>query len=158
VTVAAAGGDPVSEQSRYANAALLPMLGVKPFIGRLYTEAEDTPGAPRVGVLDYGFWQRRFGGRRDIVGATARINGNDVTIVGVLPKNFAFFEPAAVWLPMRFSNADRTAGGRYLRVLARLKPGVSWEQADLEMRAIARRRAIEMPQLDADWTALASPL
>jgi putative ABC transport system permease protein len=158
VTVAAAGGDPVSEQSRYANAALLPMLGVKPFIGRFYTEAEDTPGAPRVGVLDYGFWQRRFGGRRDIVGATARINGNDVTIVGVLPKNFAFFEPAAVWLPMRFSNADRTAGGRYLRVLARLKPGVSWQQADREMKMIARRRAVDLPQLDANWTALASPL
>ncbi len=158
VTVVAPGGEPVSEQSRYASAELLPMLGVRPVVGRLYTRAEDTPAAARVAVIDYGLWQRRFGGRRDVIGTTVQINGNDVTVVGVLPKDFAFFEPAAVWMPMRFDNSDRTAGGRYLRVLARLKPGVSWEQADLEMRAIARRRAIEMPQLDADWTALASPL
>ncbi len=158
VTVVAAGGDPASEQSRYANAALLPMLGVKPVVGRLYTEAEDQPSAARVAVIDYGLWQRRFGGRRDIVGTTVQINGNDVTIVGVLPKGFAFFEPASVWMPMRFDNTDRTSGGRYLRVLARLKPGVTWQQADREMRAIARRRAIEMPELNANWTALASPL
>ena len=158
VTVVTPGGEPVSEQSRYASAELLPMLGVRPVVGRLYTRAEDTPAAARVAVIDYGLWQRRFGGRRDVIGTTVQIDGNDVTVVGVLPKDFAFFEPAAVWMPIRFDNADRTAGGRYLRVLARLKPGVSWEQADLEMRAIARRRAIEMPQLDADWTALASPL
>ena len=158
VTVVTPGGEPVSEQSRYASAELLPMLGVRPVVGRLYTRAEDTPAAGRVAVIDYGLWQRRFGGRRDVIGTTVQINGNDVTVVGVLPKDFAFFEPAAVWMPIRFDNSDRTAGGRYLRVLARLKPGVSWEQADLEMRAIARRRAIEMPQLDADWTALASPL
>ena len=158
VTVVASGGDPASEQSRYANAALLPMLGVKPVVGRLYTEAEDQPSAARVAVIDYGLWQRRFGGRRDVVGSTVQINGNDVTIVGVLPKGFAFFEPASVWMPMRFDNSDRTAGGRYLRVLARLKPGVTWQQADLEMKAIARRRAIEMPELNTNWTALASPL
>jgi len=158
VTLSADGGDPVSEQARYANAALLPMLGVTPVVGRLYSEAEDRPAAARVAVIDYGLWQRRFGGRRDVVGSTVQINGNDVTIVGVLPNNFAFFEPAAVYMPIRFSDADRTAGGRYLRVVARLKPGVTWQQADLEMKAIARRRAIEMPQLDADWTALASPL
>ncbi|MGH7649130.1 MAG: ABC transporter permease, partial [Gemmatimonadaceae bacterium] len=158
VTVTAAGGDPASEQSRYANAALLPMLGVRPVVGRFYTETEDQPSAARVAVIDYGLWQRRFGGRRDVVGSTVEINGNDVTIVGVLPKGFAFFEPASVWMPIRFDDRDRTAGGRYLRVLARLKPGVTWQQADLEMRAIARRRAIDMPQLDANWTALASPL
>jgi putative ABC transport system permease protein len=158
VTVVAPGGDPVSEQTRYASAALLPMLGVKPVVGRLYTASDDQPGAARVTVLDYGLWQRRFGGRRDVVGTTVQINGNDVTIVGVLPKGFAFFEPAALWLPARFSDEDRTAQGRYLQVLARLKPGVSWQQADLEMKAIARRRAIDAPELDANWTALASPL
>ncbi len=158
VTIVAAGGDPVSEQSRYASAALLPMLGIKPVLGRLYTEAEDRAGAARVAVLDYGLWQRRFGGRRDIVGSTVQINGNDVTIVGVLPKGFAFFEPSALWMPMRFSDEDRTAQGRYLRVVARLNPGVSWQRADLEMKAIARHRAIDVPELDANWTALASPM
>src|SRR6185312_3653796 len=77
---------------------------------------------------------------------------------GRLPKGFAFFEPSALWMPMRFSDADRTAQGRYLRVVARLKPGVSWQQADLEMKAIARRRAVDVPELDANWTALASPM
>lgn len=158
VTIVAPGGDPVSEQARYANAALLPMLGVKPVLGRLYGEADDQAGAARVAVLDYGLWQQHFGGRRDIVGRTVQLNGNDVTVVGVLPKGFAFFEPAALWLPMRFGNEDRTAPGRYLQVLARLKPGVSWQQADLEMKAIARHRAIDVPELDANWTALASPL
>ncbi|HEU5480560.1 MAG TPA: ABC transporter permease, partial [Candidatus Tumulicola sp.] len=95
VTIVAPGGDPVSEQARYANAALLPMLGVKPVLGRLYGEADDQAGAARVAVLDYGLWQQHFGGRRDIVGRTVQLNGNDVTVVGVLPKGFAFFEPAA---------------------------------------------------------------
>ena len=158
VTIVGAGGEPASEQTRYASAALLPLLGVKPFIGRLYDETDDTPSAARVVDLDYGFWQRRFGGRRDVVGTTVQINGNDVTILGVLPKGFSFFEPAAVWMPTRFSDAERTFGGRYLRVVARLKPGVSWQQADLEMKAVARRRATEMPTLNANWTSLASPL
>ncbi|HEX6966328.1 MAG TPA: ABC transporter permease [Gemmatimonadaceae bacterium] len=157
-TVIRAGSEPVSVQTRLTNASLLPMLGAHPVLGRLFTESEDQPGAPRVAVLSYDFWKQYFGGRPDVVGSTVRINDQDATIVGVLPKDFRFFEPVALWAPIRFPPEARTIGGRYLRVLARLKPGVTVDQADGEMKAIARRRAIEVPQLDANWTALAAPL
>jgi putative ABC transport system permease protein len=157
-TVIAPNNEPVSVQARLTNASLLPMLGVHPVLGRLFSESEDQPGAPRVALLDYGFWQQHFGGRPDVVGSTVRINDQDVSIIGVLPRDFRFFEPVSLWVPIRFSAEDRTWSGRYLRVLARLAPGVTLDQADREMRAIARRRAIEVPQFGANWTALAAPL
>ena len=157
-TVIRTGSDPVSVQTRLANASLLPMLGAHPILGRVFTESEDQPGAPRVAVLSYSFWQQYFGGRPDVVGSTVRVNDQDATIVGVLPNDFRFFEPVALWTAIRFGPEARTFPGRYLRALARLKPGVTMDQADRELKAIARRRAVEVPQLDANWTALAAPL
>ena len=157
-TIIGAGAEPLSEQTRLANASLLSMLGVRPLLGRLFLESDDRPGAPRVVVLDYRFWQDRFGGRPDVVGRTIRVNDEDATIVGVLPKDFQFFEPAALWTPIRFTAQARSWGGRYLRVIARLAPGVTVERADREMKTIALRRAADFPDIDANWTALAEPL
>src|SRR5690348_5628920 len=124
-TVIGAGSEPASVQARLASASLLPMLGARPLLGRVFTESEDQPGAPHVVVLSYGFWKQYFGGSPSVVGRTVRINDTDATIVGVLPQDFSFFEPVALWTPIAFGPDARTFAGRYLRVLAQLQPGVT---------------------------------
>jgi putative ABC transport system permease protein len=158
ITLTSSGEEASSLQARYGSAPLLAMLGARPLLGRLFTEADDQPGAPRVALIDYDLWQHRFGGVSKVVGRAVRVNDENVTIVGVLPKSFRFFEPASLWLPIRFGASARSAPGRFLRVVARLGPGVSVARADLEMKTIALQRSMAAPELDANWSALAAPL
>ncbi|HZI41587.1 MAG TPA: ABC transporter permease, partial [Gemmatimonadaceae bacterium] len=153
-----AGGDPVSVQVRHVSAEIFPILGVKTELGRPYTVAEDSPSAPRVAVIGHDLWQQRFGGRPGVVGETFSLAGVQYTVVGVLPNGFRFFTPVQLWIPPRFGPEDREWPGRYLKVIARLKPGVSIQSADAEMRLVGQRRAMEFPQFDANWTANAQPL
>ncbi|HJR40437.1 MAG TPA: ABC transporter permease [Gemmatimonadaceae bacterium] len=158
MTVSGASEEPAAVTARLANAPLLGMLGARPLMGRLLTEGDDTPEAPRVAVISHALWMEQFGGRRDVVGRSFRMNAIDHMVIGVLPADFHFYEPVDLWVPMRFTAAHRTVPGRYIRVLARLKPGVTPEQADLEMKALARQRLEDVPEMNANWTALAVPL
>ena len=153
-----AGGDPVSVQVRHVSAEIFSILGVTPELGRPYTVAEDSPSAPRVAVISHDLWQQRFGGRPGVVGETFSLAGAQYTVVGVLPNGFRFFTPVQLWVPPRFGAQDRQWPGRYLKVIARVKPGVSIQSADAEMHMLGQRRAIEFPQFDANWTANAQPL
>jgi putative ABC transport system permease protein len=157
---AVSGGnqEPVSVPVRYASAPIFSILGVKPVIGRAYTRDEDVPNGPKLAVIGYDFWQDRFGGRPNVLGMPFQLNGETVTIVGVMPRDFRFFDPVKIWMPTQFGNADRSFSGRYLHVVGRLKPGVTYAQANAEMRTIAQRRAQLAPQLDANWTANVQPL
>ena len=157
---AVSGGnqEPVSVPVRYASAPIFSILGVKPVIGRAYTRDEDVPNGPKLAVIGYDFWQDRFGGRPSVLGTPFQLNGETVTVVGVMPRDFRFFDPVKIWIPTRFGNADRSFSGRYLHVVGRLKPGVTYAQANAEMRTIAQRRAQLAPQLDANWTANIQPL
>jgi putative ABC transport system permease protein len=158
VTVTLTGEEPASVQARLAGGSLLGMLGVRPLLGRLITEADDTPDAPRVAVVSHSLWMEQFGGRQDVIGKPFRINGIDYAVIGVLPRDFRFYEPVDLWAPIRFTAEHRNPGGRFLRVVARLRPGVSPAQADQEMKAIAHQRTADEPDFMANWTALAVPL
>jgi putative ABC transport system permease protein len=131
--------EPVSAPSASAN--FFSMLGVEPVIGRLFQPGDDRQGAERVAVLTYGFWQRRFGGDAGIIGQSLTIGGASYTVVGVLPASFQFaLRPADLWLPYQPAEAQRTA--RFMHgtnLIGRLKSGVSVEQAQAEMSAIASR-------------------
>jgi len=157
---AVSGGnqEPVSVLVRSASSQIFSILGVKPVIGRAYTRDEDVPNGPKLAVIGYDFWQDRFGGRPSVLGAPLQLNGETVTVVGVMPRDFRFFDPVKIWIPTQFGNADRSFGGRYLHVVGRLKTGVTYAQANAEMRSIAQRRALLTPQLDANWTANVQPL
>jgi hypothetical protein len=103
-------------------------------------EGEDQPGAATVVMLTYGLWQRRLGGDRNIVGQTLTLNGNPYTVIGVLPPGFQFAPRggAELWAP--FVPGEAQLSRRYMHgtnVIARLKPGISIEQAAAEMRVIA---------------------
>ncbi|HEX5047592.1 MAG TPA: ABC transporter permease [Gammaproteobacteria bacterium] len=126
-------GDPEEIQAVRATREFLPTLGVRPLLGRAFTEAEDQPGSPRTVMLSYPYWQRRFGGASDVLGKTLTIDGAPAEIVGVLPQAFRFLEQQAdVLLP-----AQPYREGQYVpsfgeRGIARLKEGVTLDEANAD--------------------------
>ena len=125
---------------------LFSMLETQPAIGRLYSSDEELEG--RAVILSDAFWQRRFGGDRSIVNQTIMLDGDNYTVIGVMPAGFQFphpsfswAEPADLWLPLNPGNLfyAQNPGPYYLNVLARLAPGVTLEQARTHMNALAQR-------------------
>ena len=153
-------GEPERLEGRRVSANLFPLLGVEPQIGRVFTAAEDQPGGPRVVLLSYGLWQRRFGGDPNIAGQSLTLNGESYVVVGVMPARFQF--PSSddqAWVPIAFTQQEAANRGRhYLQVLARLKPGVSLAQAQSEMSTIATRLQQQYPQFNAELGAVVQPL
>ncbi|HEY3581906.1 MAG TPA: ABC transporter permease [Pyrinomonadaceae bacterium] len=136
------------------------VLGVNPILGRTFQAGEDKPGGPKVTVLDYGFWQGKFGGDRGVIGRQLTIDGESYTIVGVLPANFQFaLRDNDLWLPYQPTQAQMTRRGLHgTNLIARLKPGVSETQAQAELSTIAARIAQENNQSHAGTSALMVPL
>ena len=153
-------GDPERLEGRRVSANMFPLLGVEPHIGRVFTAAEDQPGAQRVVLLSYALWQRRFGGDSGIVGRSLTLNGESHVVVGVMPARFQF--PSSddqVWVPVAFTQQEAANRNRhYLQVLARLRPGVSLVQAQSEMSTIAARLQQQYPQSNTDLGATVQPL
>jgi putative ABC transport system permease protein len=104
------------------------VLGITPVLGRTFTNDEHVLNGPHVVMLGYGTWQTRFGGARDVVGKTLRLNSRPFTIVGVLPENVTLTEPTGFWLPLQLDAASERGNYSYEGV-ARLKPGVTLDQA-----------------------------
>jgi putative ABC transport system permease protein len=124
------------------------LLGVKPLLGRAFLPGEDEPGRNHVVVLGFRLWKSRFGRDPNIIGRAVTLDGQSYTVVGVMPEGFSY--PAFVielWTPLTiFADLAEQRDLRYLRVLGRLRPGVSVEQAQQEMTTIARRLAKEYPK------------
>jgi putative ABC transport system permease protein len=147
-----AGGDPEQILGVQANAELLPMLVVAPQMGRGFLPQDDLPGAAPVALLSSSLWRTRFSGRRDVIGKTVQIDGDAVTVIGVLPADFhlPLVGNPGIWTPLTLSAAGRdNRRTRYLRILARLKPGVSSAQASASLRTVARNLAAAYPQTNA---------
>lgn len=119
------------------------MLGVQPHRGRLFTPADAEPNATPVAILSYAVWQRRFGGRDDVIGRTETMNGTPTTIVGVLPPGFNFPDQEELWMPMIYKHDPNTRASHYLGGWARLRDGVSLDEARAEIAAIGARLALE---------------
>jgi len=112
----------------------LPLLGVKPTLGRLFSRQDDSPSGPQTAILSYGYWQRRFGGSKSVVGNTITIDGTAHQIIGVLPRDFQFLdEKADLYLPMRLDRSKTQLGNFNFEALARLKSGVTLEQANTDV-------------------------
>ncbi|MDB4891203.1 MAG: hypothetical protein JWL61_3058 [Gemmatimonadetes bacterium] len=158
VSLAGGGAEPVSAQARIANASVFSILGARPAVGRLFDASEDSAGGPNVIVLSHAFWQRQFGGDSAVVGKSLLMNAFDYTVIGVAAPDVSLYEPVDVWLPMRLSAQLRSAPGRSFRAIARLRPGVTFEQSDREMRSMAADRARELPAVNANWTAFTMPI
>jgi predicted permease len=135
-------GDPIRVRARATTASLGDVLGVRPLIGRWYTEDEDRPGGPKVVVLSHGFWTRQFGADASIVGRTVTLDGEPYIVIGVMPPSFTF-QRAEAFVPLQRKLDPATRGTHFLQTYARLAPGVSVERAAAEMRALGRTLASE---------------
>jgi len=124
-----------------SSAGLLETLGVAPLLGRVFTAAEDAIDAqPAVALIGRDLWQRRFGGRPDILGRTIGLDGIETTIIGVMPDGVTLANRGGnVWAPVKLAAAQREGSARGWPVVARLKPGVSLDDARAEANAIAER-------------------
>jgi predicted permease len=113
------------------------VLGVSPERGRWFSADEDRSGGPAVAVLSHRIWHQSFGGAEDIVGQSVLLRGEPHQIVGVMPAGFRGIAPVDIdlWVPLRPSTSGEGGGDNY-QTIARLKPGVSWAQAEGELRAV----------------------
>ena len=126
---------------------LFELLGVTPVLGRGFRQEEDVADANNVVVLSHGLWQRRFGGDPAVLGRSVAMSGTPVTVVGVMPAGFRLpNDEAEFWRPLGLP-ASATRGGHFLGVIARVKDGVTVDQAGAEMQGVANasRRRIPKP-------------
>ncbi|HEY1947195.1 MAG TPA: ABC transporter permease [Bryobacteraceae bacterium] len=134
-------GAPQQIEGASVGADLFPMLGAQPLFGRIFTPADDRPGAPGTVLLSYSLWQRQFAGDANILGRRLLLDGQPYVVIGVMGRTFGFPRPdAQLWTTLRFSNDDFVdRNNNWLRVVAKLRPGVSVEQARAEMRLVSER-------------------
>jgi putative ABC transport system permease protein len=138
---------------------LFALLRVAPVVGGSFSADQDRPGADNVIVLSHGLWQRRFSGDPNVVGRAVTVNGQPLTVLGVMPPDFYYpTRVAEFWRPIAINPADASRGGHFLGVIARIKTGTSVEQAGTEMTMIAERLAVQYPATNANESAEVVPL
>jgi putative ABC transport system permease protein len=136
------------------SASTFRMLGVRPQLGRSFTDAEDAPGHD-VAIISDALWRRRYGARANIIGHTARINGRPFEVIGVMPASFRFPQSTTgVWVPIAFNEADKERDGHSFQSAARLKPGVTLAAANAELDTFARALAKQYPGENEGETAI----
>jgi putative ABC transport system permease protein len=153
-------GDPLRLDAAVVTADLLPLLGVEPLLGRSLTADDDRDGAPGTVLLSYGLWRGVFGGDPNVVGRSVRLDDEARTIVGVLPAGFHFpSRETQLWMPIRFGpRAFEDRDDNYLECVAKLKPGVSLEQARAEMAVVTHRLERQYPRENAQTAATVNRL
>ncbi len=127
-------GEPERASALWVTDGLLHILRVQPLLGRFFTKEDDAPGTPRRAILTRGYWERRFGGAPDVIGRSLIVDGRPCEVIGILPPSFKFLRTdPAVLLPFQFNRADVRVGDFSYRGVARLKPGVTLEQANADV-------------------------
>jgi macrolide transport system ATP-binding/permease protein len=153
------GAEPL--QGERVSAGFFRTLGVTPALGRDFYANEEAAGGPRVVMLSYEIWQRRFGSRANALGESVYLNGVPYTIVGVLPKFFAFAPGRNVefWTAMQPDNeCDKQRDCHYLYAIGRLKDGLSVQTASANMKSIARQLETQYPDSNRGRGASVTPL
>jgi putative ABC transport system permease protein len=143
----------------YASAELFASMGQPPLRGRAFRSGDDRPGAPPVMVLSHRFWQAEFDGRDDVVGRTLQVGREHFTVVGILSPAIEFgnIGEVDVWLPLQV-DPQGPRDARNLRFMARLRDGVTFEQAAAEMSAIGAALATEHPRTNGGWSIRLVPV
>jgi predicted permease len=134
--------------------SLLPLLGVEPLLGRLFVAGEDQKGAEHEVILSYGLWQRRFAGDSKVVGKAITLDGQQYTVLGVMPRTFKFAPfwatRAEMWVPNAFGDRIHSREGNSLRIFARLKRDVALSEARAEIATITARLEQKFPGTNRD--------
>jgi putative ABC transport system permease protein len=132
-------GQPETIRGSYISHGLLEVIGVAPMLGRPFTEVEDRPDTDTVVILGYDLWQKYYGGDQNILGRAVMVNNRARTVVGVMPPGFKYPEISELWTPLALTTKEFTRTDHGLNAIARLKDGVTIEQAQAEMNNIAAR-------------------
>ncbi|HYY42324.1 MAG TPA: ABC transporter permease, partial [Pyrinomonadaceae bacterium] len=133
------------------SANLFQLLGMKPALGRDFLPEEEQDGKDTVAILSNELWQRRFGADPNIVGKTISLNAKSYTVVGIMPPRFQFYRPAEIWSPLAFTPEEASKRQpSYLIVAARLKNGVTMQQAQADMSNVVRRLEQQYPQTNSN--------
>ena len=142
----------------FVTASFFDIVGVWPMLGRGFRAGEDTPGGEKVAVLSYSMWHERYSGNQSIVGKQIRVNGVPYVVVGVMPDGFAFPNNDKIWVPLQVNPLDGKRGeGQYVQAFGKLKPGVSLDQATVELTTIAKRLGAEYKESNEGFSALVQP-
>ena len=154
VNLTSSGGLPEKVQGFQVGANFFTLCGVQPILGRTFVNGEDQPGHDGVVVLTQKLWERRFGSDPNIIGQTIHLYQRPYTVIGVMPRSLNFPMTVELWLPEAITPDQwQSRDNHSLMLLARLKPGVSVQSADAEMKSIARRLADAYPKSDRGWSA-----
>jgi putative ABC transport system permease protein len=155
-------GEPERIKSCVVTTNFFQVLGVQPMFGRSFLPEEERPGSPFTVIISHDLWQRMFGADRNFTNRNLTLNGHTVSVVGVMPPAFELQFPTSMrvemWVPMRIDTDDLDRSMNFLYTLARLKPGVSREQAQTEMNLIAGQLQQEHPETNADRGVRVVPL
>jgi len=147
-------GTPRRYTGAYVTDAFFRILGTAPILGRDFRPEDNAPGAEKVALIGHALWQKDFGASRDIVGKTLRINGTPATIIGVMPKGFAFPVNEELWVPLysEFPPKDRKDPRAISpAVLGLLRTGVSVDQANAEVATFAKHAASAYPDTNKQF-------
>src|SRR5262245_39576653 len=146
-------GEPAEARGLRVTHEFFPVFRVMPMLGRAFTADDEIDGRHRVAILSYGYWRQHFGGSPDAIGKTLDINEQTFEVVGVMPRGFAYpvasEKPTDIYWPIAFTNDDKVRGGSRnynWYAIARLKPGVSVQQAHEQMNRVAARLDEQYPQ------------
>jgi putative ABC transport system permease protein len=151
-------GEPERIRGMFTEAAVFRVLGVQQAEGRLFTQEEEAEGRHQVVVIGWDLWQRRFGGGK-VLGKVLDFDGTRVTVIGVMPRGFAFpTKDTEFWAPLLVREPAKTRGGFWLQMVARLKPGVTPEQAQSEMDVVGTQIEKAYPNDAAGLGIFVNPL
>jgi putative ABC transport system permease protein len=145
-------GEPEELPMQYVSATAFPILGVPAELGRTFTPDEDQPRRNLVALISDTLWRRKFGADRTIVNRAVYLDGELVTVVGVMPAGFSILDKSvAVWRPTGFSAASRTPRGRWLFVVARIKQGTTIQRAQQDMDRVQAEMIRLFPAFNTGW-------
>ncbi len=143
-------GEPEQLTGGTITPSLLPLLGMKPILGRWFRDDEDRPGSARVVLISEGLWKRRFGGDSSVIGRTLSLNGVDTTVVGIAPPALALLSNGDMWAPLTIDPGRELRLNHVILAVGRLRPGVTLEQAQAEMNVVAGQLSQQYPEMK-EW-------
>jgi ABC-type antimicrobial peptide transport system permease subunit len=137
LTTVTGGSEPVRASTYAVSADFFNVLGVKPLVGRTFAPEESKAGG--VAVVSYGFWQRLLGGKGDLTGTSLRVSDQSLNVIGVMPAGFAFPRTAEIWIPREMFPGEISRTAHNWSVVARMRPGITPEQANADVSAIGKQ-------------------
>ena len=153
-----AGRTSESVSRQWVTAGFFDVFGVRPLVGRVFTPADNLDGAALAVVLGETFWRNRFGGDPAVVGRSVRLDGEDYTVVGVVPRDFQLTGRTNLWAMLQIARVPEARGEHFLQAIGRLRPGVSIDAGRADLEGVAAGLAKEFPATNAGRRVDVQPL